>query len=166
MPETAETQTQLLAITPDDRLVHVGMSAPLLVHVVEEEKQALQNGEPTPDWEFYDSEGRVHILVRDATGKATGFEIDPTAPEPTDESRILLVDRLAVFQERVQLVLDRQIADGKFEGDTIPRRRTPQVRGELQDVLTALEALAGATPDTGEPHAGSWLHNLWHAAFG
>jgi hypothetical protein len=157
----------ILAITTTDTLIHVGRGADLLPHVAQEKSDYEGTGQTPPDWQFYDAKGADQQLVHDGEGHPTGFEpVDPSAPDPGDAVRALLVDRIRVFQARVQVVLDQRIADGDYEGDPEARRRAPVVDGELTDVLAALEVLGGRAKPPGEPDPGSWLHNLWHAAFG
>ncbi len=147
----------VLAITPQDNLLHVGTAAALLGHLHEEDL----------DLEFYDATGQRLRPVKDAaTGKTDGLVPDPEAGSPGAADRQLLIDRIDVFQARVQVVLDRRMAEGYYDPDPPPWVRAPRVDGELKEMLLALDALDGSLPDPTEPDPGSPLHNLWHATFG
>jgi hypothetical protein len=167
-PIMTSPDSLLLAITPANSLVHVARAAELLEHVVDEDVVVEDAGGQALDWEFYDIVGIKQVVTRNDEGRATGFE--PAGQDLGPKFREFLVDRIMVFQAKVQVLLDRQHADGRWvddlaAGDPFVRFRAPVVTGELADVLTALEVL-GASKPPGQPDRGSWLHNAWHAVVG
>ncbi|WFG43617.1 hypothetical protein [Pseudonocardia alni] len=149
----------VLAITPDDSLLHVGTPAALLTHLGDEADGGDGQG---PPFEFYDRTGRRLSVAPDAAG---GASLTADGPAPTDADRDLLLARIDVFQAAVARLLAHDVATGIAAGDPSARLRAPWVRGELPDVLDTL-AVLGGLPDPTEPNAGTPLHNLWHRVFG
>lgn len=159
----SDVQAPVLAISPSNDRMHIGLPATVLKHVKAEEP-VLGSGTPVIAWQFYDSDG-IALVVEDGDGGEELVPQDPTDEAPGRAARQILVARVDLVLAHAQLRVDQRLAERTAGGDPPgpgDRTRMVRVQGEFGDVLTMLFALEpdlNANPEA--PNPGSWWHNFW-----
>lgn len=153
---TDDAAEPIVALTVDDRLLHIAPAAEVLTHLQQEAGPNVALDPST--WNFFRKDGIPLVLQTDSTtGGATLVE-DTTKPPPEDLDRQLVLDRIDLFLARVQVVLDRELKKGISSTHT----RVPRLTGDLPDVVTGLAAVMTVPQSTSQPHIRDFVHNLGH----
>lgn len=150
----------VLAISPGNDRMHVGVADVVLSHVTAEKA----NRGDTTAWEYFDARGAALAVVDHGAGEVLE-PADPNAAPPLRPARQVLVGRIDLVLAHAQLRLDEDIAR-RIAGNDPPRDRESvrmvRVQGELRDVLIMLAALdKDLDPSPHGPNPGSWWHNFW-----
>jgi hypothetical protein len=112
-------------------------------------------------FEIYDDEGNRLMITADDNGEPQLSRDDTQDADADTVARQLLVDRVALFLARAQVVLDRD----PDPPDDPPLSRFPLLQADLRTVLAALADLLGPlTPATviTDPNRGNAHHNYLH----
>lgn len=164
---TNDAETVLLAVSDDDRTVHVGSAGAMAAHLTTEGGLA----QSAVSFEFFGPDGQPW-----SPGKVNGaFALQPTPGAPPTDPQLLL-DRIDAALAHMQVYLDRhpelgagsgQVAgESRFvaqrSGQLLLAARVPRPTGTLPQVLAALQAEYDFLAPS--PTRGNWLHNLAHAA--
>lgn len=157
----------VLAITPNNKLLHVAPAAQMVTHLGGE-AIGPGSGGGVPQMEFFDNTGRTLSLVIDPETGAVTLQVDASQPDPEPLTRQLLVDRIDSFLAQIQVLLTQDLINGLRPGLT----RVPRVQGDLVEVLVTLataDPLPGSPPPVNQPpgtvngsNFGSPLHNFGH----
>jgi hypothetical protein len=153
----------VMAIAANNSLVHAGPAAAVARHWADLQPDPPP-GTTWPAVEFVDAKGIPLTLVPPDDVVDAHFDRDDTLPEPDDDAKQLLVDRIDLALARAQLLRDEQRADPNGDRGFGPARIV-RVTGELTSVITALAALDDASSHS-QPGRGGWFHNLMHGIFG
>lgn len=153
----------VMAIAVNNSLVHAGLAAAVARHWAERQPDPPP-GTKFPAIEFVDAKGIPLTLVPPDGAVDAHFDRDDTVPEPDDDAKQLLVDRIDLVLAHAQLARDEQRADPNGDSGFGPAR-VVRVTGDLTSVITALAGLDDASSHS-QPNRGGWFHNLMHGIFG
>lgn len=153
--------TYIVGITTNDDRFHVGTLEDFLPHFGAT-KEEIQGG--ADGFEIYDDQGhRMEISTDDDTGLVQ-LEENSDIDELDDLGKQVLLDRIAAFFARAQVVLDGDVKDDSPR----PFDRFPVVlNGRLRETFALLAELFGPLPaanaQAAAPHPGDGAHAWAHA---